>query len=100
MQSLVPKPGFAVERNVFFMGVLANSDMCRTEADVGLKEKCDWVGRGWNRMKKVIVRNGRFHIAIEGNCWSPNRALKLSEMCVLGGSLRTPIVVRLRPMWV
>ena len=54
MQLLVPKPGFEVERNVFFRGVIAHSNVCRTEADVGLKEKCGLVGRGWNRKKKVL----------------------------------------------
>ena len=30
---------------MYLRGVLAHSDVCRTEADVGLREKCGSVGR-------------------------------------------------------
>ena len=42
---MVPKQGFHVERNVCFRGVLAHSDFCRTEVDVGLKKMCGSDGR-------------------------------------------------------
>ena len=41
-------------REMTFLGDLAHSGLCWTDADVGLKEKCGSVEMGYNRKKKIL----------------------------------------------
>ena len=49
---------------------------------MGLKEKCGSVGRGWNRKKKVFVRNGKFHIGSSGAIFGPKPGFEVERKYV------------------
>ena len=75
VQFLVLKPSLGVEKSEFFSGVLAHSDFWRTEADVGLKEKCGSVERDWIWKKKVFFEEWEISHQTSGAIYGPEDGL-------------------------